>query len=142
MVRVCFTWERRPAGPVADLIRGVARTVVDRELGRPAEVHVLITGDDRIRGLNRAFRGVEAATDVLSFPDGDVLPDGRTLLGEIVISLDTAREQAARAGHPVARELAELVLHGLLHLLGHDHARDGGTMDALEIELREVCLDD
>ncbi len=101
------------------------------------EVHVLVTGDERIRELNRQWREVDAATDVLSFPDGDELPDGTRLLGQVVISLDTARRQAAGLGHDELRELEELLLHGTLHLLGWDHERDRGEMAALELELRE-----
>jgi probable rRNA maturation factor len=110
-------------------------------VGRPdSEVHVLITGDDRIRDLNCRYRGIDSATDVLSFPDGDLLPSGMTLLGEIVISLDTARRQAGELGHDEVRELSELALHGVLHLLGYDHDNDRGQMNALEIELREEVL--
>jgi probable rRNA maturation factor len=64
-----------------------------------AEVHLVLTGDQTIRGLNRRFRGIDSETDVLSFPDGDILPSGRRFLGEIVISLDRARQQADRLGH-------------------------------------------
>jgi len=101
-----------------------------------------VTGDEAIRELNRDYLGKDRATDVLSFPDGDLLPTGRTLLGEIVVSLDTARRQAAEAGHSELRELAELVLHGTLHLLGYDHAddRDRGEMNRLELDLREELL--
>jgi probable rRNA maturation factor len=106
-----------------------------------SEVHVLITDDSRIRELNRRFRHVDRATDVLSFPDGDPLPTGSTLLGEIVISLPTATRQAEELGHDVVRELCELALHGVLHLIGYDHENDGGQMNTLEIELREEVLE-
>jgi probable rRNA maturation factor len=118
----------------------VVRGVLDRVGVRSAEVHVLITGDERIRDLNRRYRDVDRATDVLSFPDGDELPTGGVLLGEIVVSLDTARRQAAAAGHDEARELAELVLHGTLHLLGYGHDDDDGEMDDLEVSLRDQVL--
>ncbi len=111
-------------------------------VGRPdSEVHVLITDDARIRDLNHRYRHVDRATDVLSFPDGDEMPSGLTLLGEIVISLETARRQAAELGHGELRELAELAMHGVLHLIGYDHENDRGQMDALEIELREEVLE-
>lgn len=105
-----------------------------------AEVHVLVTGDERIRKLNRDFLEIDRPTDVLSFPDGDELPSGRRLLGQIVISLDTARRQADEAGHSENRELVELLLHGTLHLLGYDHSSDQGEMNRLELELREELL--
>lgn len=106
----------------------------------PSEVHVLVTGDEKLRELNRDFLGNDRATDVLSFPDGDVLPSGRRLLGQVVISLDAAKRQAADEGHSLLRELTELLLHGTLHLLGYDHASDQGQMNSIELELREELL--
>lgn len=140
MTQVHITWEKRPSRPTADTLRRlIARTLA--KIGRTgSEVHVLITGDDRIRDLNRRFRDVDRATDVLSFPDGDELPSGRILLGEIVISLDAARRQAEELEHDELRELEELTLHGVLHLAGYDHENDRGQMNALEIELREELL--
>lgn len=99
-----------------------------------------MTDDETIQALNRSWRDIDAPTDVLSFPDGDRLPSGMVLLGEIVVSLDTARRQAADQGHDELRELEELVLHGTLHLLGHDHERDEGQMDAVELRLRAELL--
>jgi probable rRNA maturation factor len=105
-----------------------------------AEVHVVLTSDQVIRELNRRFRNVDRATDVLSFPDGDDLPSGRRLLGEIVISRDSARRQAEALGHGEVRELCELALHGTLHLLGYDHERDHGEMNEIELNLRQELL--
>ena len=133
-------WERRPSLPVADAVRSVVRRVVERLGEDPAEVHVVLTGDARIRELNRDWRGLDAPTDVLSFPDGDPLPDGGRFLGEIAISVDTARRQAAEQGHDERRELVELALHGTLHLLGYDHDSDEGDMDRLELKLRRELL--
>jgi len=107
---------------------------------RQAEIHVLITGDEHIREPNQRYRGKDVATDVLSFPDGDELPSGELFLGEIVVSIDTARRQAADAGISESRELSELVLHGTLHLLGYDHQEDDDSMNALELKLREELL--
>jgi probable rRNA maturation factor len=104
------------------------------------EVHLLLTDDRRIRDLNRRFRGLDRATDVLSFPDGDQLPSGRRFLGEIVISLDRAGRQAEKFGHGEVRELCELALHGTLHLLGYDHERDNGEMNDIEMQLRQELL--
>lgn len=140
MTRVHIRWERRPSQPTAEVVRRViAKCVAD--LGeRDAEVHLLVTGDDRIRDLNRRFREIDRATDVLSFPDGELLPTGRRLLGEIVVSLDAARRQALKMQHSELRELSELVLHGTLHLLGYDHERDQGEMNTIELKLREGLL--
>jgi len=136
VTRVYFNWEKRPAIAVAASLREMIRRTLDRLHPVPAEIHILITGDTRIRELNQRYRQIDTATDVLSFPDGSLLPTGLTLLGEIVVSLETARRQAAELNHSESRELHELVLHGVLHLLGHDHTTDSGEMDALEIELR------
>jgi probable rRNA maturation factor len=105
-----------------------------------SEVHVLIAGDDRLRRLNDRYLGRDRPTDVLSFPDGDLLPSGRVLQGEVVISLDAARRQAEELGHDELRELSELTLHGVLHLVGYDHERDQGEMDDLEVRLRRELL--
>ncbi|HLE02098.1 MAG TPA: rRNA maturation RNase YbeY [Dehalococcoidia bacterium] len=89
-----------------------------------AEVGLVLTGEEEIRQLNRQFRGVDEPTDVLAFPlEGDPVfpsPDGRRHLGEVFISLPRARDQARAYRHPFKRELALLVAHGLLHLLGYD----------------------
>ena len=144
MTRVHITWQRRPSQPTAETVRRVISSCLIsffkfryRLAVEAAEVHVLITGDERIRELNRRYRGKDHTTDVLSFPDGDELPSGLTLLGEIVISLDAARRQAETLGHGELREISELVLHGTLHLLGYDHARDRGKMNRLELQMRE-----
>ena len=140
MTQVHFRWQRRPAQPAADALRRMVISALDRLEAADSEVHVLITGDSEIRELNRHYRRIDRSTDVLSFPDGERLPSGRRLLGQIVVSLDSARRQALELGHSELRELKELVLHGTLHLLGHDHSENDGEMNALEIELREELL--
>ena len=140
MITVHFRWERRPSQPAADALRRVVVEALRRLDISGAEVHVLVTDDRRIRDLNRAYRGRDAATDVLSFPDGDRLPSGSVLLGEIVVSLDAARRQAHELGHSELRELEELILHGTLHLTGYDHVRDRGAMDRVELRMRRELL--
>ena len=89
-----------------------------------------------MREYNRAFRGVNAVTDVLSFPaGGETDPEGRTYLGDIVIAVPVAARQARERGHSLAREVRILALHGYLHLLGHDHERDDGKMNRLQRRL-------
>ncbi len=82
-----------------------------------------LVDDDRIRALNRTYRGKDRATDVLSFSldgcDGDASPE--RLLGDVVISVETARRQADEYDAPLQREVYRLLIHGVLHLLGHDH---------------------
>jgi probable rRNA maturation factor len=86
-----------------------------------AELSILVVGDPAIRRLNRRWRGVDRATDVLSFPAAG--PGPAALLGDVVVSIDTARRAARAAARPVAHELDRYLAHGLLHLLGHDHHR-------------------
>jgi probable rRNA maturation factor len=83
---------------------------------KPCEVSVTVVGDEEIHELNKEYRGVDSPTDVLSFQSGDVL------LGDIVISIETARLQANEYGHSIEREVAFLTVHGMLHLLGYDHS--------------------
>jgi probable rRNA maturation factor len=95
------------------------------------EVSVAFVSDARIRALNQRYRRKDAPTDVLSFPSGET-----PFLGDIVIATGVARRQAREAGHSVGVEARILALHGLLHLLGHDHETDGGRMRRLEARLR------
>jgi probable rRNA maturation factor len=101
---------------------------------------VRFVGDRSMRLTNRRFRGKDQTTDVLSFPGEDVGDTGGAHLGDILISVPTARRQAAEAGHPVDRELKILILHGILHCLGHDHETDQGEMERLERRLRKRWL--
>lgn len=87
-----------------------------------AELSVLLTTDRRIRGLNRRWRDIDRPTDVLSFPLSEP-PGNGPLLGDVVISLDTAVRRARRDGRRVQEELDRYLAHGLLHLLGFDHRR-------------------
>jgi probable rRNA maturation factor len=107
------------------------------------EVSVLLTTDAAIRKLNRDFRGKNKATDVLSFPAAPI-PAGQRVsksasqrvCGDLAISVDTARKQAAEQGHALTCELKILMLHGLLHLAGYDHEADDGKMADREGLLR------
>jgi len=92
------------------------------------EVDILIAGNARLRDLNRRFRRKNKPTDVLSFPR----PSG----GDIAISSQIARQNAARFGHALVDELKILVLHGMLHLAGYDHESDNGRMARVESRLR------
>jgi probable rRNA maturation factor len=140
VTRVHIRWDRRPAQPAAEALREVISGCL-RQLGTEnVEVYLVLTGDQTIRELNQRFRDIDRATDVLSFPDGDELPSGKRFLGEIVISLDSARHQAETLGHGEVRELCELALHGTLHLLGYDHLRDQGEMNDIEMKLRRELL--
>ena len=103
-----------------------------------ASLGVRFASDRESRRVNRAFRGKDLPTDVLSFPGA---PGGEeNHLGDILISVPTARRQAAAAGHPGERELRILLLHGVLHCLGHDHETDQGEMERLERRLRRSWI--
>ncbi len=87
------------------------------------DVSIAIEDNAQLQELNLKFLGIDAPTDVLSFPADEIDPDtGNLYLGDIIISLPIAAAQAAAAGHPLQNELQLLVVHGMLHLLGYDHA--------------------
>lgn len=105
------------------------------------QVSVLLTTDKEIKRLNRQFRGKNKATDVLSFPAlTHISKIGRhaatEIAGDLAISVDTARKQAAAMAHSVSIEIKVLMLHGLLHLAGYDHETDDGEMARREERLR------
>ena len=92
------------------------------------EISIALVDDETIRGLNARYRDIDAATDVLSFPmeQDVVLPGIPRLLGDVVMSIDTAARQAEAAGKSLDEELCHLVIHGILHLLGYDDATTEG----------------
>jgi probable rRNA maturation factor len=107
-------------------------------VGLLGQVTVLLTTDATIRDLNRRFRGKDEATDVLSFlakPLQNSKPAER-VAGDVAISVETARKQAAERRHTLGVELRVLILHGLLHLAGYDHETDAGKMLRRERQLR------
>lgn len=87
------------------------------------DLTIVLTDDEQLHLLNRDYLGVDAPTDVLSFPASETDPEtGRRYLGDILLSVSRAETQARAAGHPLEDEARLLVVHGVLHLLGHDHA--------------------
>lgn len=105
---------------------------------------VRFVSDHEMWCLNAAYRRRDSTTDVLSFPDdaaGSPAAGVDRHLGDVVISVPAARRQATARGHAVERELRVLMLHGLLHCLGHDHETDDGTMERLEKRLRRQWID-
>lgn len=137
------------------LVQSAIECILEREqVATAVSVNVVLTGDERLRALNRRFAGEDYSTDVLAFPadDGEVFPgmpdvveadDGQTgggtrLLGDIALSVHHIARQAGEHGVTFGRELAMLAIHGTLHLLGYDHATPeeervmfGKTDDAL-----------
>jgi probable rRNA maturation factor len=149
--------QRRASVDVARARAFARRLKVALRLGG-RDFNVCLVDDGAMARLNSAFRGKAAATDVLSFPwseakvgsgrapkrgarrsagreGGDREFDG--FLGDVVISVETARRNARAEGHSSANEIRWLILHGLLHLLGYDHETDRGEMTAFELALRE-----
>ena len=123
-------FRRVPAGLRRAPIVRFARTL-QKEVCRSRPFDTLITGDAELRRLNREFRGADYPTDVLSFPAGQGSA-GPPSLGDIAISLGRARAQAREFGHTIEQEVQILMLHGALHLLGHDHETDSGAMARAE----------
>ncbi len=129
----------------------VQQTLKAEVVAPPYEVSLVFTDSETVQRLNRDYRGVDEPTDVLAFymlpQKGDdssfVLPhDGVARLGEVIISYPQALEQAREQGHSCERELALLVIHGILHLLGYDHAEpeEESKMKEKERELLDRCL--
>jgi len=130
--------QRRVAIPAAHLARAAraALAAVGRAGG---DVEVLVVGDDEIRRLNAAWRGVRRRTDVLAFPLE--VPGPSPLMGQIVISADTARRQARRLRVPLPLELDLLVTHGVLHLAGYDD-RDPVEAELMHGRERQILVSD
>lgn len=101
------------------------------------EVCVVLADDPLLHDLNRNFRGKDRPTNVLSFPSDDLLPDGMRLLGDVVLSYDSCAREAREQGKTLRDHTRHLTLHGVLHLLGHDHeeAEDAEEMEKLEVQL-------
>jgi probable rRNA maturation factor len=143
--------ERRKTKDLSRLALARFANRAQRAAGLGGEVNILLTGDAEMHRLNLQFRRKDKPTDVLSFPSAPAagsaaLPPapaaGSAALpqapagGDIAISLAAARRQAAALGHSLLTEVKVLILHGMLHLAGHDHERDQGQMLGLEQRLR------
>ena len=105
------------------LERATRATLKHQAVSSAAELTIVLTDDARLKELNREYLGIDAPTDVLSFPASETDPQtGAHYIGDILISIPRAKSQAAAARHPLEAEVQLLVVHGVLHLLGHDHA--------------------
>ncbi len=106
-----------------DILERAAKTTLLQQSAPDADLTLVLTGDTQIQALDRDFLGKDAPTDVLSFPACETDPEtGRRYLGDVIISVPHAEAQSIAAGHSLEAELSLLVVHGVLHLLGHDHA--------------------
>ena len=137
--------EKIPTGIRMLVRRACAAVLTGEGFGHPAEVGVTFVDDEEIHRLNKEFRNVDAATDVLSFPLGEngVYDDdpetGAKMLGDVVISVEHAVRQAEEYGHSFQREMAFLTVHSMLHLLGYGHV-NGGIKAATMREKEEDVL--
>ncbi|HYF82372.1 MAG TPA: rRNA maturation RNase YbeY [Clostridia bacterium] len=134
----------------------VEKVLAYEECEEDYEVSISFVGDEEMRSLNNEYRGIDKETDVLSFPMIDFTEeeleeedenaeyiDEEIALGDIVISMRSVREQAEDYGHSINRELAFLLVHGMLHLLGYDHedeAAEKEMFEKQEIILKEMNL--
>jgi probable rRNA maturation factor len=137
----CELWERECAGAAA-LAEAAARLALRRGAAPAAStVDVTLADDATQQALNRTWRGTDAPTNVLAFPAADPAippPDGAPLLlGDVVLAFETMRREAEEQQKPLADHLRHLVVHGVLHLLGHDHAE---SADAARMETREIAI--
>ena len=124
-------------------LRKIALKVLELVEQDQAELSIALVGNVQIQKLNAKFRKKDYPTDVLSFPAGDELPTGVQLLGDVVISVERAKEQAKERRRTLNEEMVTLLIHGIVHLLGYDHERspkDARIMDRLEKKIyRALC---
>lgn len=158
-INIEYEAENKLELPYEEIIREIVMAALDYEnCPYEAEVNVILTGNQEIEKINQESRGLQKATDVLSFPMGDFetpsdferleeCPEeyfhpetGELLLGDIVISVDKVKEQAESYGHSEKRELAFLVAHSMLHLCGYDHMEEEERRE-MERRQEEILLD-
>lgn len=122
------------------LIRAAER-VLNHECAETGALTVVLTDAEAIRELNRSFAGEDHPTDVLAFVDGSIDPEsGFRYFGDVVIAVDIAADQANQAGHSLGSELNLLVVHGVLHLIGYDHAHteEKEAMWSVQVEILDL----
>lgn len=139
---------------VVSVIKTCIEKVLQAEgVSVPCEINVMVTGDDGIRAINSAYRKIDKATDVLSFPmfqlkpgvppDGEMYLDPETglcPLGDMAISLERAVAQAKEFGHSTRREIGYLTIHSMLHLLGYDHLDEGAQKAFMRKREEEIAM--
>jgi probable rRNA maturation factor len=137
MTTIHYRNDVRNSGVDARALKSAMRKLLASVDQPDAAISVTLVDDAAIQTLNREHRGKNKPTDVLSFPLEPEAFSHERLLGDIVISIDTARRQAADYDAPLQRELERLMIHGLLHVLGHDHMEPGerALMEAEERRL-------
>ena len=140
----------------AVLIKKAVNMALDAEgIDVPCIISVMLTDDEGIQTVNREFRGVDRATDVLSFPMNELVPgefdeelcehdidSGAVLLGDMMISIPRCEEQGAEFGHGYKREIMYLTVHSVLHLLGYDHVDEGEMKAQMRAREKAIMGDD
>ena len=140
----------------AALIRKAVNLALDAEgVDAPCLISVMLTDDEGIRAVNKEFRGVDRATDVLSFPFNELTPGsfdaekcekdmdtGALLLGDMMISLERCEAQGREFGHGFGREIQYLTVHSVLHLLGYDHVDEGEMKAQMRAREKAIMGDD
>lgn len=146
--------EKRGLGhpETAALVKKAAAAALRAEgVDEPCEIGVTLTNDEGIHAINREQRGVDRATDVLSFPMNELTPGAfdpdacewdyetdRAMLGDMVISMERCAEQAGTYGHSFAHEVSYLTVHSVLHLLGYDHVDEGEDKRRMRAREKEI----
>ncbi len=140
MIKIYFDVLTEPIPKLYETLmkRVIRKTVSNEYPNHKFEVNVTICDDEEIRVINKEHRNIDKPTDVLSFPFLDFeTPETLTLLGDIIISRDTAYRQAKEYGHSAKREFCFLAAHSALHLLGYDH-EDESEREEMEAKQREI----
>ena len=138
VIRQGGAWSRRLVGATRLAERAARAAWIAAGGTGKAEVAVVLADDATLRALNREYRGKDAPTNVLSFPAEESAPaEASRLLGDVVLALETVLAEADRDGKAPADHLAHLVVHGVLHLLGHDHehSAEAKRMESLEVQV-------
>jgi probable rRNA maturation factor len=130
--------KKRVKGVESKLLSKIAHRALEVLGLSKVELSIALVSDAQIKRLNKLYRNKDKPTDVLSFPIGEKVEDW-LILGDIVISVDTAKRQAQELGHSLEEELKRLLVHGLVHLLGYDHEL-GGEEEKKFFELEEFVL--
>lgn len=139
----------------ASLIKKAVNMALTAEgVAVPCEISVMLTNDEGIRSINSEFRGIDRATDVLSFPLNELIPGefdpeecerdmdtGAVMLGDMMISIPRCEEQGAEFGHGFEREIMYLTVHSVLHLLGYDHVDEGEMKKQMRAREKEIMGD-
>ncbi len=128
----------RKSGVDGRALRAAAKRLLVAAGEEGSSLSLTLIGDDAMRELNRDHRSKDKPTDVLSFPLEPDHPEVERMIGDVVISIDTARRQAAEYDAPLQRELERLLIHGILHVLGHDHMK-AGERKIMEAEERRLA---